>query len=67
MAYKVKDAAVDTQNLLNENISLKKEIKVLEVANKQLLEEMQNYKNAYERYSNFFLFRLFKKIFRKES
>jgi len=65
MSYIFNEIGVKQQTLLNENISLKKEIAILELSNKQLLKEMQTYKEAYERYSNFFLFRLLKKLFRK--
>lgn len=65
MSYIVNEIGADRQNLVNENIALKKEIEILEVANAQLLEEMNNYKNAYERYSDMFIIKIIKKILRK--
>ena len=65
MSYIVEKKEFDSQSLIDENIALKKEITVLEVANAQLLKEMTNYKEAYERYSNLFIIKIFRKLLRK--
>lgn len=65
MAYIVEDKDFDRQELINENIALKKEIEILETSNAQLDREMTNYKQAYEKYSNMFIIRIFKKLLRK--
>ena len=68
MAYKISYAPkTDSDALIKENIALKKEILVLETANKQLLKDRDSYKFAYERYSSFFAIKFLKKIMGKES
>ena len=60
------DSASDKDELIKENLALKKEITVLETANAQLIKERDTYKAAYEKWSNFFAVRLAKKIMRRE-
>lgn len=66
MAYIVtEESCVDTAQLVQKNIALKKEIIVLETANAQLKREAETYKNAYERWSNNSVIRLAKKVLRR--
>ena len=63
MSYIITDESkVNYELLPQEILALKKEIVVLETANKQLKKEAETYKRAYERWSNHAVIRLAKKI-----
>lgn len=66
MYYIIDENNKNANELLQENISLKKEINVLTVANGQLKEECERYKSAYERYSSLFIIKIAKKILGKQ-
>lgn len=48
--------------LIQDNIVLKKELMILEKANEQLKSECDSYKTAYQRYSSFFIIKIAKKL-----
>ena len=56
----------DRDELLQENLALKKKITVLETANAQLIKERNTYKAAYEKWSGFFVIRFIKRITGRE-
>lgn len=55
----------DEDRIFQENIALKKNIHILEVANRQLGAERDLYKQAYERWSNNWVARFIKRIVRR--
>ena len=65
MGYVFEGAEKDAAALRAENLALQKEIAVLKLANRQLTEEKDKYKGAYERYAHSFLIRIIKKVLRR--
>ena len=55
----------DVDRIFRENIALKKNIHILEVANRQLRSERDLYKQAYMRWSNNWVVRFIKKLLRR--